>query len=534
MTVLQLLSRRALVALFAAAGFLCADTAPHAQDSNDLRVGIKADPTIDPHFLYLATNIAIARHIFEPLIYPDAASKLQPRLATSWRTIDPTTWEFKLRQGVKFHDGSPFEPEDVLFSFDRVRTLPNNPNPYTSSLRTFKEVKVVDRETIHIVTDVPNVEVPTQVRNIAIVSRKAAADARPADFASGRAAIGTGPFTFVRFAPNDRLILKRFPGYWGEPAKFEDVTFRMMTNDASRVAALLAGDVDVIDFVPPADIPRLERTGAVKIFTAQSDRTIYLALNTVPERLEWATDASGAALAPNPFKDPRVREAISKAIDRKALVARGLEGSGVATSQFVPPGFGGFDPALPAETADPAAARKLLAEAGFPSGLTAKMLCPNGRYVNDAAVCQLVGAMLSRVGIKTNLEALPPTVFFSKVTAPNPQAAIVLLGWGLGSDSAMTVLQSALRTYDAARGTGANNRGSSDPEVDRLSQLATETFDEGKRFEIMRQALGVARTNAIAVPLYSEQTVLAARQGLVVTPRADQQTIVNDVAPPAR
>ncbi|MEO5692505.1 MAG: ABC transporter substrate-binding protein [Usitatibacter sp.] len=497
----------------------------HPAAAQSITVGVKADPTVDPHFLYLAPNIAFARHMFDRLVDTDAKSQPVPGLAVSWKALDEKTWEFKLRPGVKFHDGSPFTAEDVLFSIERVKTLPNNPNPYMAGLRTVKDISTPDPMTVRFTTEVPNPEFPMQLRIISIVSKKIGA-ASPSDFVSGKATIGTGAYSFVSFAPGDRLILKRNEGYWGKKPAYENVTFRIMTNDASRVAALLSGDVDAIDNVPPTDVPRLKNSKDVKLFTSPSDRIIYLALNSTPDKLTGATDRSGAPLDKNPMRDERVRLAISKAMDRKALVSRGLEGLGVPAGQLVPEGFPGYSATIKAEGPDVAGAKKLLAQAGYADKLSLDLLCPNGRYVNDAAVCQMVGAMLTRIGIKPQVEALPPTVFFPKIKVPTQQASIMLIGWGLGSGSGLSMLTDVLRTYDKDAGAGANNRGASDRELDKLIDAAAKTFDNTERVKMMESALLLAKKNTVAVPLYAEMVVMAARKGITLVPRYDQQTVI--------
>ena len=255
---------------------------------------------------------------------------------------------------------------------------------------------------------------------------------------------------------------------------------------------------------------------------------IHLALNALPDRMEWFTDASGQELASNPLKDLRVRLAISKSFNRSALVARGLDGLGVATGQMVPTGFAGYVPEIKAPAQDLAGAKALLTEAGYPKGFGVTLACSNGRYVNDANVCQLLGAMLTRVGIDTKVEALPPAVYFSRIPAAKPQYALMLIGWGAGTGSALTTLTDALHSYDPQNGMGANTRGTDDAELDKLTEQASATFDDDARDRLMQQAIRVVERDTVAVPLYTEMTVLAARKGIKVVPRADQQTIVTE------
>ncbi|MBC7800927.1 MAG: ABC transporter substrate-binding protein [Gemmatimonadaceae bacterium] len=492
----------------------------------DLRVGIKADPTIDPHFLYLAPNIAIARHMFDPLVGTDASARAIPRLAVSWKALSDTEWEFKLRPGVRFHDGSLLTADDVVFSFSRVRTLPNNPNSYAAGLRSISSVTAVDPATVRITTDAPNPVLPVQVRIISIVSATAALGAMPADFASGRAAVGTGPFRFAQFQPGDRLTVRRNEQYWGPAPAWDTVTFRVLANDSARVAALLARDVDAIDVVPPRDAARLRQTQGIEVFTRESDRIIYLALNSLPERMTWFTDRAGAPLDRNPFRDARVRLAVSKAIDRRALVERGVDGLGVPAAQMAPSGFDGFDPTAQIEIPDPAGARALLTDAGYPNGFGITLHCPNGRYVNDSGICQLLGSMLSRVGIMTQVDAQPPSMFFTRIRPSDLQSALMMIGWGLGGGSALSALTDAMHSYDTGTGLGANTRGTNSPEMDGFIKQASREFDAERRTSLMLQAMAVSRRDTIVVPLYAEMTVLAARKGITIEPRADQQTIV--------
>ena len=499
----------------------------------DLRVGVRVDPTLDPHVNYLAPNIAIWRHIFEPLVTLDATEHAQPALAESWRLVNEHEWEFKLRQGVTFADGTPFTAEDVIFSFNRVRTLPNNPQSYVSGLRSITGLSAPDPHTLRITTDVPNPLLPEQLRIIAILSHTLAATATPGEFAAGRGVIGTGPYRFVSFTPGDRLVLKRRDDYWGAKPVFDTVTFRVLINDSSRVAALLANDVDAIDTVPPQDATRLRTTPGYSVFSVGSDRIIYLAMNVPPAHMEWFTDKDGKPLSGNPFKDPRVRLAVSKAIDRHGLVEKGLDGLGVPAAQMVPPGFGGDDPAIKVEPADQAGARALLTQAGYPNGFGLTIHCSNGRYVNDSGICQILGAMLSRVGIAAKVEVLPPNIYFSRIPAADPKFALMMIGWGLGTGSAYSTLTDALHSYDPAKGYGTNTRGTNSAELDALIERAATTFDGPTRLSLIGQALAVVRRDTIAIPLYSEMTVIATRKGIVAVPRADQQTVVTDwsVAP---
>ena len=299
-----------------------------------------------------------------------------------------------------------------------------------------------------------------------------------------------------------------------------------MLNDSSRVAALLAGDVDAIDTVPPQDAARLKADAEHTVFSVESDRIIYLALNAIPDHMAWFTDASGKELPGNPFKDARVRLAVSKAIDRKALVARGLDGLGVPAIQMAPTGFDGWVPSIEAPAVDVNGAKALLREAGYPDGFGLTIACSNGRYVNDGNICQMLGSLLTRAGMPTKVEVMPPVIFFSKIRAADPQYALMMIGWGSGTGSALNALTDAMHSYDPKIGMGANTRGTNNAELDRTIEQAARTFDQAARTKLMQDAITIIHRDTVAVPLYSEMTVLAARKGIIIVPRKDQQTIV--------
>jgi peptide/nickel transport system substrate-binding protein len=504
-----------------------------AASAANLTIGARFEPTVDPHFFYVSTNIAYARHVFDPLVDRDENVQKRPGLALSWAPIDDTTWEFKLRPGVKFHDGSDFTAEDVAFSVKRIPSIPNNPSPYTGNIRSIVATEIVDAHTIRFTTDRPNPSLPGQLSNVFIVSHKAAAEASPADFASGRAAIGTGPYKFASLTTGDRYVLTRFDGYWGAKPDWDKVTFRIIPNSASRVAALLAGDVDLIDFVPPADIVNLRKDARVTVFQRPSDRVIYLEPNFGLDSSPELVDKSGAPLGKNPFRDLKVRQAVSKAINREAMVARIMDGLGVPASQLVPEGFGGFDPAIPVERYDPDGAKKLLADSGYPDGFGLTVHCSGDRYVNDARICETVAQMLSRIGIAAKVEVQPSSVYFSRTAAPKSELPLMLVGWGSASTGdSVPGLTGIIHSYDSAKGMGAYDMGNyKNAAVDQLIEQAIVTLDDGKRDGLLKQAMVDAMKDLSIIPLHTQMSVLAARKGITCVPRADEQTVAMSARP---
>lgn len=521
-----------LAALLAVAG-------PAAARAQDLAVGVESPFGIDPHFLFLGPNMAAARHLYDTVINRDAESRFVPGIVESWRAVDPTTWELALRRGVAFHDGSAFEAADIAFSIARVPALPNNPGPYTTNLRTITAVEIVDPHTVRVRTDRPNPTLPGQLTNIFVVSHRAArgeggaAGASTADFSSGRAAVGTGPFRLERYRGTEGMSVLRHEGYWGPAPAWRRVDLRVMGNDSSRLAALLAGDVDLIEGVPTADVARLMRDARVSVFRRNSDRVMFLIPNVAFDASPLVTDTGGQPLSQNPFRDLRVRRALSLAVDREALAARALDGQAVATIQVVPEQFGAFDPDMvPPKSADPAAARRLLAEAGYPEGIGVTLGCSNNRYVNDARVCQAIGQMLQRAGFSARVETQPGSVFFPRTQAGRNDLPLALFGLSLSSSrDASYFLSTVIHGRDPAHGFGqANRSGFADAKLDAAIREAAELGGEARE-PALRAAMRAALEQVPIVPLYNAGVVTAARRGIVYEPRMDEQTVAFHARP---
>jgi peptide/nickel transport system substrate-binding protein len=496
----------------------------------ELVIGLGADVTsIDPHNNNAAPNNSIAEQIFNKLIENDAKQNQKPGLAESWRTIDDLTWEFKLRRGVKFHDGSDFTAADVAYSIERPGII-NTPGGFTIFTRSIVEKIIVDPYTIRLKTLTPYPNMPTDMSGLIIVSAKAARGATNADFDSGKATIGTGPWKFVRYAKGDRIELVRNDNYWGPKPVWDKVTFRLITSDPSRIAALLSGDVQMIEVIPPADYANLKNNKDIAIFTTVSNRMIHLHLDSNRDKSPFITDKAGKPLEKNPFKDARVRKAFSKAINRNAIVERTMDGLAIPAGQLMPEGFFGVSPNLKAEPFDPEGARKLLAEAGYPDGFGLTLHGPNNRYVNDEQIVQAVAQMLTRVGIATRVETLPFAVYVSRANKVEFSAA--LLGWGVSTGEGTYPLRSLIATYNQAKGLGTWNWGRySNPPMDALLEQALATVDNPKRDKLLQQATEVMINDTGLIPLHYQVNTWAARKGLAYTPRTDERTYAHEVRP---
>ncbi|MBL8697201.1 MAG: ABC transporter substrate-binding protein [Alphaproteobacteria bacterium] len=500
--------------------------------AQDLTIGLQGSITsIDPHFHALATNNNVAQHLFDRLIHQDERQRLTPGLATSWSALDETTWELRLRKGVKFHDGSDFDAQDVIATIKRVPWVPNSPSSFTGFVRPIVETVVVDPHTIRFRTSAPAPLLPAMLTSVNIVSRKAV-EAPSADFNSGKAAIGTGPFRFVEFVPGDRVVVVRNDAYWGDKPHWAKVTMKLIPNNAARTAALLAGDVQMIEAVPSADMPRLKENPQVAIARITSNRLIYLAFDQSRDQTPFVTDKAGALLPNNPLKDPRVRQAISKAINRQGIVDRVFDGDAIGAGGLLPEGSFGASPRLKPDGLDQEGARKLLAAAGYPNGFALTLHGPNDRYPNDERVLQAIGPMLTRVGIDAKVVTLPWATYASQGSAPTYAYSVMLFGWGSNTGETSDTMRALIATPNRDKGMGASNRGRySNPKFDLLLDKALGTIDDRAREQLLFEASELALGEHGIVPLYYQVNTWATRKGIVYSARQDEYSLAQFVRP---
>jgi peptide/nickel transport system substrate-binding protein len=518
------IARAAAGALLAAA--LCA-FGTGAVRAQTLVVGTATTPSIDPHFQFLTGNMAYAKHVFSNLTQFNKT--VEPDLAVSWRNVTPTQWEFKLRPNVKFHDGSPFTADDVVFSLKRAETLPNNPITYFGFLGSVKNVTAVDPLTVRIDTLLPEPLLPQTVSIIAIVSKKNAENAGAAEFNSGKATVGTGPYKFSAYVPGERYEVVRNDDYFGKKAEWQKVTFRIITQDASRIAALLAGEVDLIEQVPPADAAKLRTNPQIAVHQGPSFRAYFTYAFIGPESTPWATDKQGKPLAKNPMRDPRVREAISIGIDRKAITQRVMDGAADPINQMATPGMAAWNKSIPEIVYDPARAKKLLADAGYPDGFGLTVHCSNDRYPNDGRICQTLGQMLARIGLDMKVEAQPKAVYFPHIFPPKGDYAFAFLAWGAIDGTPATTLSSIIHTYDTTKKLGTyNTAGYSNPALDARIEVLQGEFDPARRSELERTLLADVAKDSPYLPIYAGSVVLASKKSISFTPRSDEMTMAGE------
>mgnify|MGYP001179422048 CR=1 FL=1 len=510
----------------------CSFTIAGGAAAQDLTIAVGAPVTsIDPHYHNLSPNNAMAAHIFDGLADTDARARLVPGLAESWRAVDDTTWEFKLRRGVKFHNGSDFTAEDVAFTISRAPTVPNSPSGFGIFTRPIAEVQVVDSHTVRIRTRTVYPLLVVDLSNVMILDKETHENATTEDFNSGKAAVGTGPYRFVRFAPGDRIELERNDAYWGAKQPWQRVHYRIIVNEAGRTAALLAGDVDFIDQVPTSDIARLKQDQRLNVSEVVGLRIIYLGLDhSRTDGSPFVSGPNGEALDRNPLKDVRVRRALSIGIDRGAIVSRVMEGAAIPAGQFLPEGTYSYVPGLNPPAFDPDGARRLLAEAGYPNGFRITIHGPNDRYINDARIIQAIGSFWTRIGVRTQVEAMPWTTFVAR--AGRQEFSTFLVGWGSSTGEASSPLRSLVATFNREKGFGASNRGRySNPEVDRLLEQALATVDDEKREKLLQDATRVAMEDVGIIPIHIQKNIWAMKRSLRHDARADELTRAMDVHP---
>lgn len=524
-------SIRKTLAFTALAATLCFSAASQARD---LVIALRSEPTsMDPQFHSLTPNTQLSETLFDPLVRTDAVAKPVPSLAESW-TVDGDTWTFNLRKDVTFSDGTPFTAEDVVFTYERVPKVPNSPSSYALYLSSIDRLEVVDPHTLKIITKGPSPVLLPNLSMVPIMSSKAASGDAPegkttVELNRGDGLIGTGPYKFVSWKRGAEIVFERNEKYWGEKPAWDRVIYRPITNPAARVAALLAGDVDLIEDPPTDDLPKLKQNKDLYIQETPSVRVIYIALMQGDEVPPGMSGTDGK----NPLQDRRVREALSLAIDRQSIVDRVMGGSAMAAANLLAhPGFGASEKHSKAAAADLERAKKLMAEAGYPNGFTMSLGSPAGRYTNDQRIAQVVAAMWARLGVKVDVDTMAPAVFFKQRNAFAFSA--YLAGWAASSGEMLNPLNSLVVTKQPELGLGTTNWSKySNPEADKLVLEASKTMEDDKRAALLEKAADMIMEDYGILPLQFEMSVWAMKKDVRYDGRADQLTLAQDMKPVA-
>jgi peptide/nickel transport system substrate-binding protein len=458
-----------------------------AADARSLKWARTGDSlTLDPHAQNEGATHNLSHQVYEPLIVRDHTGKLLPTLAISWKvTADPTVWEFNLRQGVKFHNGNAFNADDVVFSLVRARQPTSDMKGLLTSVDS---VSRVNDYTVHIKTKGPNPLLPNYLTNLFIMDKEWSEanntitvqdyKAKKDNYAV-RNANGTGPYSLVSREQDVRTLLKRNEAYWGKgqvPLGITDITYLVIKSDATRIAALLSGEVDFVQDVPVQDIDRLQKTPNLKVTFGPENRTIFFGMNVGLPELQ-TSNIKGK----NPFADKRVRQAINMAIDREAIKRAVMRGQSVPAGIIAPPFVNGYNKELDAlPKVDLAKATALLKEAGYPDGFQVTLHCPNDRYINDEGICQAGAAMMAKIGVKVNLVAQPKGPHFTLIQKNPPETEFYLLGWGVPTYDSHYIFSFLYHGRSGSDGSW-NATGYSNPEINTAIRGLTSEVDTGKR-----------------------------------------------------
>lgn len=480
--------------------------------------------TMDPILAAISTTGSVQRHMLEPMVDNDADGKLVSVLATSWRALDTLNWEFKLRPNVRFHNGDPFNATAAKFSIERSRDHERSLQKAYVSL--IKDVRAVDDLTLRITLAEPS---PDLVANIAAIQMLSPRYAREAgDEGLNRRPIGTGPYRFVEWVRDERIVLEANPQYWGLKPQVTRVTIKPIPEGATRVAALLAGEADVIESVPIPDVPRVAKTRGFKVVRKQGPRLIFLAMDTFRDRGGAHPLASPGVPAgqPNPFKDVRVRQAIYAALNTKEIVEQVMGGAASPAEQILPPFMLGYTARVRRPIYDPSRAKRLLAEAGYPNGFTVRLDVTTDRYVNDREVGLALVGMLSRVGITVQLNALPRAIYFPRMRAFD--TSLQMSGWlTLVSSTNWAALMGCV---DPKTGYGRANYGRyCNPDLDRIIDVVRTEMDEKKRMEAFARAAEFTRQDVGKIPLYFEELIRGVKDGISMPVRVDEYVLAQDI-----
>lgn len=493
---------RQLVATALFAALSAASLVGHAQT---IRIANQGDAlSMDPHSLNESLQLSTTSNVYEPLVGRNKDLSLAPALATAWKQTSPTVWRFELRKGVQFHDGTPFTADDVLFSFARTQMEGSDMKSYTND---FKEVRKINDHTVEIETKTPFPILPDVISQVFMMSKKwceannatGPVDRRKGiENAASFRANGTGPFRLRERQPNVRTVFVRNGAYWGPiEGNVAEVVFTPIGSAPTRVAALLSGEIDVMEPIPVQDIERVNNNPGTRAITGPELRTIFLGMDQKRDELLYSS-----VKGKNPFKDKRVRQAFYQAIDIEGIKKTVMRGASNPSALMVGPGINGFQPDAKRLPYDVEAAKKLMAEAGYPNGFEVSMNCPNDRYVNDDRICQTVAANLSRINVKINLQAETKGTYFPKVLRRD--TSFYMLGWTPTTYDAHNALNALMACVDD-KGAGQFNLGAyCNPKVDELTKKIQSETDVTKRNAMIKEAFDLHSADIGHLPLHQQ------------------------------
>ncbi|HYL81843.1 MAG TPA: ABC transporter substrate-binding protein [Candidatus Acidoferrum sp.] len=483
--------------------------------------GFASEPrSADPFFYAEAPTNALNRNLYDGLTRFDADYKLQPALAEKWEAVDDQTWIFHLVKGVKFHDGTPLTAEDVKFSVTRCATWAKS--NFKDSVAQIDRVEVVDPYTVKIVTKGPFGILPSMMSRVMIMSK--AYVEKTGDDAQATKPNGTGAYKLTEWVRGDHLTLVANEGYFLGAPKIKQVIIRPLTNAATRTAALLSGEVHVMDDVSVRDVDRVKANPKLDLLIRESDRVIYLEMDQVREKSPRLESPTGK----NPFLDVRVRRAFLLGINEEAIVKHVMNGFAAIAGQMVPPMVYGFDESIKRPAYDPEKAKALLKEAGYANGFTVTLDAPNDRYVNDAQIAQAVAADLARIGVRVTVNAIPKNTFFPMTD--RRETSFDLMGWACNPPDAIRFMTANAHSDDPKLKLGAANAGNyTNPKVDKLIETVSRTVKADERLRLLRDTQRLLMEDVAFIPLHTQVNIHAKVKRLQMKLRADAYHIYHEM-----
>lgn len=496
-------------------------SAPAEEGGKSLTIAVLNDViSLDPAAKDSSSEMQMASHLYDPLVDYDADLTKKPGLAESWTILeDGVTWEFKLRQGVKFSNGNDFNADDVVFSFERILNDPTlEMGVY---LMRLQEVKKVDDYTVQLVTKIPYPVFAGSLVHIMMLDKETCEGLTSEEIAANP--VGTGRYCLEEHVKESYIKLVRNDDYWGELPEAETVEFRVIANAATRTTALINGEVDFISNIPVMDVDRLKSDANIQVVTNPSLSCSYMGFDLLNEHGSAGTDD------PNPLLNVKVRQAIYHAIDIQTIIDTVMNGYATVANSYMPSICVGYNPDAERPAYDPELAKQLLAEAGYPDGFYLRIDARSDSDMNADQVSQAIASYLEKVGITTEVNLLPRASFYEKVDAENLQSSFFMAGWGDGSGEGMVIFNDMLYTYNGKPGMGEGNKGHySNPEVDALLDEASVEADQDKRAALVEQVDQIARDEAAYVPLFFKDNIFGVRAGLQYTPRSDDHILAWD------
>ena len=481
--------------------------------------------TMDPHSQNESLTNGMNSQVYERLTARDRQLNIVPGLATEWTQVGPLVWRFKLRPNVKFHDGSAFTADDVVFSLQRAKAPSSQIAVYANAIGTARKI---DELTVEITQPRFNPIFLQHLDLLFIMSKSWCEQhkvTRPLSFKDNEESFasfnanGTGPYLLTSRQPGIRTVYKRNPNWWGRfEGNVQEVQFTPISNDATRLAALVSGEVDLLLDPSPRDVPRLRATPGVQVIDGLENRLIFVGMDQARDTLVYGRAPGGR----NPFQDLRVRRAMYQAIDIDAIHKRLMNGLSQPTGGLTPSPLGAYgDPALETRLPfDLAAARKGMADAGYADGFEVTLDCPNNRYINDERICLALASMWAQINVKVKVNAMPRVLYFPKLE--RYETSLYLMGWGGAITDAETILTPVYRSEDRASGAGYYNYGrSKDPKFDQLAAASSSEADPVKREQLIKAALQEYREQLHVLPLHRQASPWATRQGVKAVHRAD-------------